>query len=65
MSGLTKAAIQELLHPLPHPVPPRPDDHAAADTGLLGEVSLIDHGLVPGRKVTRAGDGKRVLHEIP
>ena len=63
MSGLAEPAVQELLHPLPDAVAPGPDDHAAAHAGLLGEVGLIHHGLVPGGKVTRAGDRKSVLHD--
>ncbi len=61
MAGRLDPVIEQALDPLPDAVTPWPDDHAAAHAGFLGEVGLGNDGLVPGREIGLAGDGKSVL----
>ena len=48
-------AIERLLNQLPDRVAVRPDDHAALDRRVVGELRAPDDVEVPPREVLRAG----------
>ena len=62
---ISTPVIEQALDPLPDAVPPRADDHAAADARFLGQIALGDDGLIPGGEIRVAGDGQSVLHTRP
>src|SRR2546422_7138498 len=46
--------VQGALHQLPHAVAERPDDHAAADGRVIGQLRLLDDIGIPLAEVLRA-----------
>lgn len=52
---LLDAGVHLLLHPLPQPVPVRPDDHGAAHRPVVGQLGLVDQVLVPAREIVSLG----------
>ena len=61
VAGLLEHPIEDRLHPLPHRVAERLDDHASADRRLLGEIGRLDDLLIPLRVVLGAGGGNCVV----
>ena len=61
VTGLLEHPVEDRLHPLPHRVAERLDDHASADRRLLGEIGRLDDLLIPLRVVLGAGGGDCVV----
>src|SRR5262249_26116188 len=51
MPGFLEHAVERLLHVLPQGIAVRPDDHAALDARVLGELRLCNDVVVPGREI--------------
>jgi hypothetical protein len=62
VTGRLDAIVQQLLHPFPDAIAPRPDDHAAPHAAFFGHVGFGNDSLIPGGKILFAGNGKGVLH---
>jgi hypothetical protein len=64
VAGLLEHRVERSLHLLPDRVAVGPDDHAAADRTVVGQLGLHDQLVVPGAEVGGAGrEGLDVSHD--
>ena len=61
VAGRLDPVVEQPLDAFPDAVAPWPDHHAPAHARFLGQIGLGDDGLIPGREVGFARDGKSVL----
>ena len=55
VAGVLEHLVQGPLHLLPDGIPVGPDDHAATDRAVIGELRPGDDLIVPGAEVSRRG----------